>query len=217
MGKKRLISTSQPMRTSLKWLVFSGQQFKIFNLPSSKTDKGSKKLQQINVWHFCLIKDLIQSFNQLLLIYFPPNPSSHTGRFPSTGNWKTPNERHLIEVTRHASSAAWFWFDLRSFHWLKIGRFNRSGKRKKNKCDFKTRWQKQVHIRPQCLFSSVVSTYRYNTVSFCKTKKKKKLPLQSSMLTECQSSRLHSSCVYTHLPHAQLEQVHFQMVGTLKV
>lgn len=27
------------------------------------------------------------------------------------------------------------------------------------------------HIRPQCLFSSVVSTYRYNTVSFCKTKK----------------------------------------------
>lgn len=46
-------------------------------------------------------------------------------------------------------------------------------------------------IRPQCLFSSVVSTYRYNTVSFCKTKKK------LSMLTECQSSRLHPSFVYT--------------------
>lgn len=60
---------------------------------------------------------------------------------------------------------------------------------------FKRRRQKQLDIRPQCLFSSVVSTYRYNTVSFCKTKKK--LPLQSSMLTERQSSRLHPSSVYT--------------------
>lgn len=59
----------------------------------------------------------------------------------------------------------------------------------------KTKGNKRLDIRPQCLFSSVVSTYRYNTVSFCKTKKK--LPLQSPMLTECQSSRLHPSVVCT--------------------
>lgn len=177
-----------------------------FNFLLSKTDKNkTKKQQQINVWHFCSINDLIQSSNQLLLIYFHP---SHSGRFPSTGGWKTPNERHLIGATRRASSSGRFC--PRSFHRLrKTGRSGRG---------FETRWRTQVHIRPQCLFSSVVSTYRYNTVSFCKTKKnKRKLPFQSSMLTECQSSRLHSCCVYTHLPHAQPEHAHFQMVGTLKV
>lgn len=163
------------MRTSLKWLVFSGQQFKIFNLPSSETDKGSKKLQQINVWHFCLIKDLIQSFNQLLLIYFPPNPSSHTGRFPSTGNWKNTKweTSDWSRKTCFKRCVVLFWFKIISLikNW-QIQQIRQEGE--KNKCDFKTRWQKQVHIRPQCLFSSVVSTYRYNTVSFCKTKKKKK-------------------------------------------
>lgn len=64
-----------------------------------------------------------------------------------------------------------------------------------------TRGRKLFHIRPQCLFSSVVSTYRYNTVSFCKTKKMK-LSLQSSMCTECQSRRLHLFCMYTCSPWA---------------
>lgn len=64
-----------------------------------------------------------------------------------------------------------------------------------------TRGRQLFHIRPQCLFSSVVSTYRYNTVSFCKTKKMK-LPLQSSMCTECQSRRLHLFCMYTCSPWA---------------
>lgn len=63
----------------------------------------------------------------------------------------------------------------------------------------KRRGQKRLHIRPQCLFSSVVSTYRYNTVSFCKTKKMK-LPLQSSMRAECQSRRLHLFCMYPCSP-----------------
>ena len=63
----------------------------------------------------------------------------------------------------------------------------------------------QIYIRPQCLFSSVVSTYRYNTVCFCKTKKKVTM-LQSSVLTECQSFH-----------QAHIEQVLLPMVGTLKV
>lgn len=39
------------------------------------------------------------------------------------------------------------------------------------------RRQKRVNIRPQCLFSSVVSTYRYNTVSFFFVRLEKKVTI----------------------------------------
>lgn len=100
-----------------------------FNFLLSKTDKNKtkqRKQQQINVWHFCSINDSIQSSNQLLLIYFHP---SHSGRFPSTGGWKTPNERHLIGATRRASSSGCFCS--RSFHRLRTRQIGEGGVRNK--------------------------------------------------------------------------------------
>ena len=120
------------------------------------------------------------------LFNFHPHPRSYT----FFNKMIIAPEGHLIEVAANVVVIELF---TKLFCWLKKKPATKetNKQKKKNKRDFKTRRQTRFDIRPQCLFSSVVSTYRYNTVSFCKTKKK--LPLQSSMLTECQSSRLHPS------------------------